>query len=182
MIELCATGVGFDGTKSKDCINYYTGDVWKGAAKVSSYVNYPEGSATCKDSWAIKFAFSASDEGTIEGQGTAELTSGPTCTFPVGPAVQHVEYLVKGEKTTDGFSVRFELGTWQPDSGEAFYGGVAAMWSGYPGCSAPVEVTVSGNSGTGEGAWKCQSGNPPATYGANGTFELTCVSCKEPEG
>ena len=56
------------------------------------------------------------------------------------------------------------------------------MWSGYPGCSAPVEVTVSGNSGTGEGAWKCQSGNPPATYGANGTFLVTCVSCEEPSG
>ena len=69
MIELCATGVGFDGTKAKDCIRYYTGDVWEGKAAVSSYVNYPEGSATCKDSWAVKFAFSGERRGNHRGTG-----------------------------------------------------------------------------------------------------------------
>jgi hypothetical protein len=153
---------------------------WKGSAEVTSFVQYPEGSANCEDGWELAFTFAADAQGTIQGTGTADLSAGPTCTFPVGPAVQHVEYLVSGERDATGFSLRFTLGTWTPSGNEAFYAGAPAMWSGYPGCPAPVSIAVSGSSGTGQGTWRCQSGSPPATYGASGPFEAECVASCPP--
>ncbi len=45
VIELCATGVGFDGTESKNCIRYYTGEVWEGT--IDSTVTTPPPGGPC---------------------------------------------------------------------------------------------------------------------------------------
>lgn len=153
---------------------------WRGSADVSSFVEYPAGSASCQDGWKVALTFVADAEGTVKGQGTADLTSGPTCTFPVGPAVQHVEFLVAGKRDATSFSLEFSLDTWSPTGNEAFYAGAPAMWAAVPGCPAPVSIGVSGAAGTGQGMWQCQSGSPPATYGASGTFEVECVATCPP--
>lgn len=160
------------------------GESWKGTANVTSSAVYPEGGGTCRDGWELEFTFVASAEGTINGQGTAELTSTPTCPFPItSPSWKHVEYQVLGEETAGGFTLRFALGAWEPADGANWAGfssmfGLPALPSGGP----PVVVAVSGTSGTGQGMWQFQSGTPPATYSANGTITLECVSCEEAVG
>ncbi len=161
------------------------GESWKGTANVTSSAVYPEGGGTCRDGWELEFTFVASPEGTIDGQGTAELTSGPTCPFPINdvPSVAHVEYQVLGEETSGGFSLRFALAT----SGFAYGATLAGFFSIFsvpasPSGGPPVAVAVSGTSGTGQGMWQFQSGTPPATYSANGTITLECVSCEEAAG
>jgi hypothetical protein len=184
IIEICAEGVGFDGTESRDCGEFYTGEVWKGAANITSSAVYPEGGVSCQDGWELDFTFGVSGEGTIEGQGTADLTSGPTCPFPIGPSLEHYEYRVLGEETEGGFSIRFALETFGP-AGGAEYAGFVSMF-GFPAPPSggpPVSVAVSGTSGTGQGSWRFESGNPPATYSANGTITIECVaSCEESAG
>jgi hypothetical protein len=157
---------------------------WEGTANIASSAVYPEGSATCEDGWELEFTFVASTEGTIDGQGTAELTSGPTCPFPIGPSLEHHEYRVLGEETAGGFSIRFALGNFGP-AGGAEYAGFSSMFGNPapPSGGSPVSVAVSGTSGTGEGRWQFESGNPPATYSANGTITIECVaSCEEAVG
>jgi hypothetical protein len=52
VIELCATGVGFDGTQSKNCIRYYTGEVWEGSA-TSAVTTAPE-SGPCGNPFVLE--------------------------------------------------------------------------------------------------------------------------------
>lgn len=61
IIELCATGVGFDGTKAKDCIRYYTGDVWKGTLS-GSHTGHGSGDS-------CTFPVSGTFEVTVDGTG-----------------------------------------------------------------------------------------------------------------
>jgi hypothetical protein len=156
------------------------GESWEGAADVTSLVVYPGPDATCQDGWLLEFTFVASAEGTIDGQGTGELTTPPTCSFPIGdvPSVSHVDYQVLGEETAGGFSLRFALAT----SGVSQGATLAGFFSIFdvpasPTGGAPVSVGVTGTSGTGQGAWQFESGNPPATYSANGTITIECVTC-----
>ncbi|MGZ8579148.1 MAG: hypothetical protein ACXWWX_06420 [Actinomycetota bacterium] len=156
---------------------------WKGAANINSSAVYPEGSVTCQDGWELEFTFVARAEGTIGGQGTAEQTSGPTCPFPIGPSWKDVKYQVLGGQTADGFSLRFALVSWEPADGAEYAGfasifGLPALPSGGP----PVAVAVSGTSGTGQGMWQFESGNPPATYSANGAITIECVTCEDAVG
>lgn len=157
---------------------------WKGTANIASSAVYPEGSGSCQDGWELDFTFGVSDEGTIEGQGKADLTSGPTCPFPVGPSYELYEYRVLGEETVGGFSIRFALETFGPVGG-AEYAGFVSMF-GFPAPPSggpPVSVAVSGTSGTGQGSWRFESGNPPATYSAKGKITIECVaSCEESAG
>jgi hypothetical protein len=161
-------------------------ECWKGSAKITSSAVYPDAASnTCRDGWKVEFAFAASPEGTIDGQGTAELTSGPTCPFPTTgvQSWEHVEFRVLGEETSGGFSLRFALGAWKPADGATLAGfgsmfGNPALPSGGP----PVVVAVSGTSGVGEGMWQFQSGNPPAAYSANGTIAIECATCEEAVG
>jgi hypothetical protein len=179
IIEICGIAEDFAGNVQTTCNKYHTGEVWTGTANITSSAVYPDG-ATCLDGWDLAFSFAASSEGTIEGQGTAELTSGPTCPFPINvQPFTHVEYLIAGEQTAGGFSIRFEPGDVQPSGGQAFLGGFPpTVWC----CGVPVEVAVSGSSGTGQGAWQFLSGDPPATYSADGEFTIECVTCGEPVG
>jgi hypothetical protein len=154
-------------------------ECWKGTAQISSYVTYPKDGGTCTDAWALEYTFAKDADGVVDGRGTAELASGPTCPFPMGPPVRHVDYRVRGEADADGFSIDFHLADVQRTGNEGFYAGMVSVWSEVPGCPDPVEFTVSGNVGTGDGTWQCQSGSPPATYGAHGAFEITCVTCEE---
>jgi hypothetical protein len=157
---------------------------WKGTATIASSAVYPEGGGACQDGWGLEFTFVAPAEGTIDGQGTAELTSGPTCPFPVGPSLQHYGYQVLGEETAGGFSIRFALENFGP-AGGAEYAGFTSMFGnpGLPSGGPPVAVAVSGTTGTGQGEWRFRSGNPPATYSANGTITIECVaSCDEAVG
>jgi hypothetical protein len=183
-IEICAHAVGFDGTEAEHCIKFFTGEVWEGSANITSSAVYPEGSGSCQDGWELDFTFGVSDEGTIEGQGKADLTSGPTCPFPVGPSYELYEYRVLGEETVGGFSIRFALETFGP-AGGAEYAGFVSMF-GFPAPPSggpPVSVAVSGTSGTGQGSWRFESGNPPATYSAKGKITIECVaSCEESAG
>ncbi len=158
------------------------GETWKGAALInSSAVNPNADNSTCRDGRELEFAFVTRTEGTIEGQGTAELTSAPTCPFPISsPSWKHVEYQVLGEEDGGGFSLRFALVGFEPADGTTWAGftsmfGIPRMPSGGP----PVAVAVSGTIGTGQGAWQVESGTPPATYEANGTIRLECVTCEE---
>lgn len=184
IIRICAHAEGFDGTVSDHCIEFYTGEVWKGTATITSTAVYPEGGGTCRDGWALEFTFAASPEGTIDGQGTADLTSGPTCPFPIDdvPSAGHVEYQVLGEKTAGGFSLRFALAAPGFSNGATLAGffsifDVPASPAGGP----PVAVAVSGTNGTGQGTWQYLSEvPPPAKYSANGTITLECVASCEP--
>jgi hypothetical protein len=166
------------GEPSAEPTGELVGESWEGTATIASSAVYPEGSATCEDGWELEFTFVATVEGTIGGEGTAEQSSGPTCPFPIGPSLTHYEYQVLGEETAGGFSIRFALGTFGP-AGGAEYAGFVSMF-GFPAPPSggpPVSVAVSGTSGTGQGAWQFESGNPPATYSANGTITIECVTC-----
>lgn len=185
VVKVCAIAEDFAGNIQTKCNEYFTGEVWKGQAKISSSVVYPGPSRpTCRDGADLEFTFVASADGAIRGNGTAELTSAPTCPFPINAGSwKHVDYEVLGEKTATGFSLRFAAGAWQPPGGINWAGfvsvfGVPALPTG----GAPVAVNVSGTRGTGQGMWQFQSGNPPATYSASGPVTIECVQCEEPVG
>jgi hypothetical protein len=110
-------------------------------------------------------------DGTIAGQGTGELTSAPTCPFPItSPSWDHVEIQVLGEETASGFSLRFALVSFEPADG-ATYAGFVSMFGGgtLPLVGSPVVVAVTGTSGTGQGVWQIES----AAESASGTVEVS---------
>ena len=150
-----------------------TGVVWKGTApSIATSSRNPE--AACQDSWSLEFTFEVSADGTIEGQGTADLTSEPTCNFPIDPVpwIDHHEYSVSGQETAGGFSIGFSGVRKLPTDGTE----VAGMPSIYAEAGGqPVEIAVAGTSGTGEARWRIESG--VVTLTANGTITLECVSC-----
>lgn len=157
------------------------GESWRGTASITSSAAYPEGD-TCQDGWELQFTFVASADGTIEGQGTAVLTTPPTCTFPINdvPSFADVEYQVLGYSGAGGFSLRFALATsgFSADEGGSL-GGFSSIFSvpASPSGGPPVSVAVSGTSGTGRGAWQYET---TATYSANGTIMIECVASCEP--
>ena len=151
------------------------GESWKGTTNITSSAVWP-GAGTCRDGWELEFMFGVGSDGTIEGQGTGELTSAPTCPFPItSPSWDHVEIQVLGEETAGGFSLRFALVSFEPAAG-ATYAGFVAMFGGgtLPLVGSPVAVAVSGTSGTGQGMWQIGS----AAETASGKVEVTCVNCE----
>lgn len=187
IIEICGIAEDFAGNIQTTCNKYYAGETWKGTANITSSAVYPDGS-TCRDGWKLEFTFGVSPEGTIEGQGTAELTSGPTCPFPIiVPSFEQLEYQVLGEETAGGFSLRFAQAHFELAPG-ATNAGFFSMFQfdntgQSPSGGPPVFVAVSGTSGTGQGMWQFQSGiTPQATYSANGTITIECVTCEEAVG
>jgi hypothetical protein len=157
---------------------------WEGTATIATSAVYPEGGTSCQDGWELEFTFVVTGEGTIDGLGTADLTSTPTCSFPIDPTPwqDHAEYRVLGEETAGGFSLRFALAPpgLTPNAG-AQVGGLASIFSvpASPSGGPPVAVAVSGNSGTGRGMWQFET---TATYSANGTIEVECVTCEDAAG
>jgi hypothetical protein len=146
------------------------GESWKGTANVTSAAVWP-GAGTCRDGWELEFTFGVGSDGTIAGQGTGELTSAPTCPFPItSPSWDHVEIQVLGEETASGFSLRFALVSFEPADG-ATYAGFVSMFGGgtLPLVGSPVVVAVTGTSGTGQGVWQIES----AAESASGTVEVS---------
>jgi hypothetical protein len=162
------------GSPSVEPTGELAGEVWEGSApNIATSTRYSV-QASCQDSWELEFTFVVSAEGTIEGQGTAGLTSTPTCNFPIDPVpfINRHEYRLSGEETADGFSIRFgPLLSKEPADGTEV-GGLPSIYAD----GGPVEIAVSGNSGTGEGSWRFQSGL--ATLTANGTVTVECVGCE----
>jgi hypothetical protein len=152
-------------------------ECWKGTANVATSSANPL--ASCQDGWELEFTFGVSAEGTIDGQGTAVLTSTPTCNFPIDPVpfIDRHEYQVSGEETAGGFSIRFSGVRKTPANGTEV-GGLPSIYA--EAGAQPIEIAVSGNTGTVQGMWRYQSG--VATLTANGTITLECVTCEEPGG
>ena len=183
VIRLRAIAEDFAGNKDEDVAEFPTTDVWSGTTTVTSTVVYPgPDMATCRDSWDLKFNFVVGAQGTISGSGTGDLASPPDCSFGPGMAsqsIQHAEISVLGEKTASGFSLRFALVNWGP-AGRATVAGLASVFGGGripTGGQAAVSIAVVGKSGSGQGTWQIQSGNPPATYSANGAVTVVCPTC-----
>jgi hypothetical protein len=163
------------GAPSAEPTGELVGETWEGTADVTSLVVYPGPDATCQDGWLLEFTFVASAEGTVEGQGTGDLTTPPTCSFPIDASsvMTHVDYQVLGEETAGGFSLRFAL--LEINAGAQLAGFFSIFdVPASPTGGAPVSVAVSGTSGTGQGTWQFES---TATYSANGTITIECVTC-----
>ena len=92
VIELCATAVGFDGTKSKNCVSYYTGEVWKGTA--TSIVTDPQSTMGCGNPITIV--------GTVQ-LGVAEDGSVAGTYDATGPCVSEPHAEFTGSVTDAGF-------------------------------------------------------------------------------
>ena len=92
IIELCATGVGFDRSKSKNCIRYYTGEVWEGTA--TSIVTDPQSTMGCGNPITIvgTVQLGVAEDGSVSG--TYDAT-GPCLSEP------HAEFT--GTVTDAGF-------------------------------------------------------------------------------
>ena len=158
------------GSPSAEPTDEPTGESWKGTANVTTSAVWP-GAGTCRDGWELEFTFGVGSDGTIEGQGTGELTSAPTCPFPItSPSWDHVEIQVLGEEIGGGFSLRFALVSFEPADG-ATYAGFVSMFGGgtLPLVGSPVVVAVTGTSGTGEGMWQIEA----AAESASGTVEVS---------
>ena len=174
IIELCATGVGFDGTESKDCIRYYTGEVWTGSGTFTSSATYPQGGGVCKDAVEIAYTFGIGDDGGIEGTGVATHTSEAVCPFPMsGTQWETMGLSVSGHLEGSDLSLSFaNAGALEPagsyDAGG--FGVSLALGSG------TVDLTVQGTSAVGTVAFSASSGNPPAVYEASGPVTASCTS------
>ena len=162
------------GSPSGEPTDEPVGEVWEGTApNIATSTRYSP-QAACQDSWALEFTFTVSAEGTIDGRGTADLTSTPTCNFPIDPVpfIDRHEYQVSGEETAGGFSIAFSDVRKSPADGTEV-GGLPSIYAELGG--PPVVIAVSGNSGTVEGRWRAQSGL--STLTANGTVTVECESC-----
>lgn len=98
VIEICAEAIGFDGTESRNCIEFYTGEVWKGTTTIDNR-------GVCTAHWNVTLrvddgevsgdieVVSDSCGGAISGDVTGTKTeqsftlmgpvSGPTVTIPI---------------------------------------------------------------------------------------------------
>lgn len=177
VIELCATGVGFDGTESKDCISYYTGEVWTGSGTFTSSATYPDGS-TCKDAVEIGYTFGVAGDGAIEGTGVAKHTKEAQCPFPTPGAQWESQSLsLSGQRDGQNLSLTFGLsGAVEPADGIDYGGFETSLALG----SAAVALTVQGTSAEGMAAFSSSSGDPPAVYAAEGTLQAKCVASCAP--
>ena len=123
------------------------GESWEGTAEVTSLVVYPGPDATCQDGWDLEFTFVASVDGTIDGVGTADLTTPPTCSFPINdvPTVAHVEYQVLGRLLRVASSFDSHSRPRVPERRRDL-GGFFSIFSvpASPTGGPPVGITVSG--------------------------------------
>jgi hypothetical protein len=172
VIELCATGVGFDGTKSKYCIRYYTGEVWTGSGTFTSSATYPDGS-TCRDAVKIEYTIGVAEDGAIEGAGVATHTEEAVCPFPTPGAQWETSTLsVSGHRDGQNLSLTFGSGSYEPAGGIDYGGFGASLALG----AGTVVLTVQGTSAEGTAAFSESSGNPPAVYSASGPVTVSCTS------
>lgn len=95
IIEICAEAIGFDGTESRECIEFYTGEVWKGTVTGVSI----EHAAPCR------YPFNGEVTIVVAGDGEATLsatsTSSGTCRGVF--ASKSAPFEVSGTRTPTGF-------------------------------------------------------------------------------
>jgi hypothetical protein len=82
---------------------------WTGTMRTESeriYMHVTPG-VSCTDAWESAFRFVVGEDGSVEGDGRAELVEGPRCPWPLaGGLAKAVDFKVEGEKTPGGFRVR----------------------------------------------------------------------------
>ncbi len=95
VIEVCAEAIGFDGTESRNCIEFYTGEVWKGTVTGVSI----EHAAPCR------YPFNGVVTIVVAGDGEATLsatsTSSGTCRGQFASKSEPFE--MSGTRTSTGF-------------------------------------------------------------------------------
>jgi hypothetical protein len=122
IIEICANAAGFDGTKAKDCIEFYAGEVWRGT--YSGTVTWDCGLGQERQG-SLEGTFTI----TVDDDGTATMDIVHTVTGScAGPDVGRLTTPVtqRGKRTPSGFEF------------PSFFGG--------PGSA---RIAVSGEQGTG---------------------------------
>lgn len=156
-------------------------EAWDGFAELTSTAVYPNND-TCKDGWKVAFRFAVDAAGTVEGSGTADLTSPPVCPAmggvdPAALSWRHVEYRVTGHRAVSEVTLTFTLTSYTPE-GSASMAGLHAMVSAAGAGPAPVALPTAAGRGQGPVKWQFASGNPAATYTASGTMTVTCGACR----
>jgi hypothetical protein len=148
VVRICVEAVGFDGTKNRDCADFYTSEVWEGSYRGT--VTDPNcGGRTGRWSLAGTFRITVDgrDAATLEGQHTVTGScAGPT----VGTAT--VPLTIVGKRTRSGI----ELPT--------FFGGAET-----------IVLAVAGNRATGTFTGQAYTTDTGATVDV--TFEATCATC-----
>jgi hypothetical protein len=155
---------------------------WAGKApRMRSEVIYSGGPYRCEDAWAFDFTFTEAADGTVNGQGTAELVQDWICepTFPGSQSPsQRFAYGVEGERDGDAFNLRFMSPT-------ATVGvGMAAMWNP-ESPQAKLRIPISGSEGSVEASWAWSFTNPDGTlvrYFTDGSVEIDCAGCPPGSG
>lgn len=156
-------------------------EAWDGFAELTSTAVYPNND-TCKDGWNVAFRFAVDAAGTVEGSGTADLTSPPVCLSmggadPAALSWRHVEYRVTGLRAVSEVTLTFTLTSYTPE-GAASMAGLHAMVSAAGGVPTPVAIPTAAGRGQGPVKWQFASGNPAAIYTASGTMTVTCGACR----
>jgi hypothetical protein len=124
IIEICANAAGFDGTKAKDCIQFYTGEVWKGT--YAGTVTFDCGAGR-QQTGTLEAEFKI-----IVADGVATMNITHTVTGScAGPDVgtRTTPIAATGERTPTGFE----------------FASFGALFGG----SGSLTITVSGDRGTG---------------------------------
>jgi hypothetical protein len=179
VIEICANAEGFDGVHAEGCIEFYTGEVWKGTLSADTSRAYQAG-GTCTDSWEGELSFVVDDKGAIEGDGRATLED-VSCPYPFNPAREHV-FSVGGEVGEDAFVLRLSFGRNIPRNGHqvAGFGNLLLTNAGQVGGQPPgppIEVRKLGDcNAKGEATLQDRYGASGDPTVARATIELTCPS------
>lgn len=100
VIEICAEAVGFDRTKSRSCIEFYTGEVWKG--EVTGEAVQPKCSPPSLPLGG-QLTMSVASDGTVTGTVT-EKRPPFTCAGTGVPPFSET-YDISGKKTPEAFEV-----------------------------------------------------------------------------
>lgn len=96
IIEICAEAVGFDGTKARECIEFYTGEVWKGTVTGPSV----EHSAPCtyQHDGAVTIVVAEDGMATLD----ANLSASGGCRGV--SAIGEAPFTLTGRRTSTGFA------------------------------------------------------------------------------
>lgn len=104
IIEICANAAGFDGTKARDCVEFYTGEVWEGT--VGGTFEQPDCTAS-SSSGTIQM--NVADDGIATGSGTT-ITSAYTCDNGASIPETSFSYEFSGTATNGTFTLDFPDG------------------------------------------------------------------------
>lgn len=178
-LTFVATASDFDGNLTELLVSFPTTDErsWTGIAPtMRSEVVYSGGVARCEDAWRMDFTFVEADDGTVLGQGTADLVTDWICEpdFPGARSPsQHFTYTLAGERDGDAFTLEL-----LHQSGTAGVG-MAAMWHSLT-LPASVTIPVSGDRGSVDALWTWSFQNPDGSavnYTTDGQITICTPQC-----